>query len=161
MLLVHGGLELWVGKNTQSSCLGVVCVVCSLSPSPFVLDAFKRVYSNEDIEKKAIPFLWENFDREGWSIWRADYKYEDELKRIFMSANLIGGMFQRLEKLHKYAFGSVLIFGEDYKSSISGIWVLRGQQLAFDVSASPTCVFACLSFIIVCSCICYVYKGHP
>ena len=93
------------------------------------------MYSNEDIEAKAIPYLWENFDKEGWSFWRADYKYNDELKMGFMASNLIGGMFQRLEKLHKYAFASVLIFGEDYKLTISGIWLLRGHQLSFDVSS--------------------------
>ena len=108
-----------------------------LSPpmcSAFVLDAFKRVYSNEDIATKAIPFLWENFDKEGWSLWRADYKFNQELKMTFMASNLIGGMFQRLEKLHKYGFASVLIFGKDYNLTISGVWILRGQQLAFDVS---------------------------
>ena len=92
------------------------------------------MYSNEDIEQKAIPFLWENFDKEGWSLWRSDYKYNDELKRGFMASNLIGGTFQRLDKLHKYAFASVLIFGEDYKLTISGVWLMRGQKLAFDVS---------------------------
>ena len=110
--------------------------ILPFSHSPFVLDQFKRVYSNEDIEQKAIPFLWENFDKEGWSLWLADYKYNDELKMSFMAANLIGGMFQRLDKLHKYAFASVLIFGEDYKLTISGVWLLRGQQLAFDVSTN-------------------------
>ena len=133
---------------------GIICVLCyiyvcmytivihlslslslSLPPSfsSFVLDAFKRVYSNEDIEKKAIPYLWENFDKEGWSLWQADYKYNAELKMDFMAANLIGGMFQRLEKLHKYGFASVLVFGENYKLTISGVWILRGHQLAFDV----------------------------
>ena len=107
--------------------------------SPFIMDAFKRVYSNEDIETKAIPYLWENFDKEGWSLWRADYRYNNELKMSFMAANLIGGMFQRVEKLHKYGFGSVLVFGEDYKLSISGIWLFRGQQLAFNVSCVVQC----------------------
>ena len=122
------------------------CLLLSALPSfppiptsPFVMDAFKRVYSNEDIETKAIPYLWENFDKEGWSLWRANYKFNDELKMSFMAANLIGGMFQRVDKLHRYGFGSVLIFGEDYKLSISAIWLLRGHQLAFDVS----CVLQC------------------
>lgn len=109
----------------------------SLSPpllSSFVLDAFKRSYSNEDTATKAIPYLWENFDKEGWSWWRADYNYKEDLKRVFMASNLVSGMFQRLDKLRKYAFASVLIIGEDYKLSISGVWLLRGQELAFDVS---------------------------
>ena len=105
----------------------------SSTRSSFVLDQFKRVYSNEDIKTVAIPFFWENLDKEGWSLWRADYKYKDELKLSFMAANLIGGMFQRMEKLRKYAFGSVLIFGKNYDLTISGIWLMRGQELAFNV----------------------------
>jgi len=108
----------------------------ALPKSSFVLDAFKRVYSNEDTATKAIPYFWENFDSEGWSIWRADYNYNDDLKYVFMSSNLVSGMMQRLDKLRKYAFASVLILGKDNDNSISGIWVLRGQQLAFDVSCA-------------------------
>ena len=42
-------------------------------------------------------------------------------------------MFQRLEKFKKNAFASSMIFGENSDSSISGIWVWRGKQLAFDL----------------------------
>ncbi|XP_039584172.1 elongation factor 1-gamma 2-like [Passer montanus] len=51
-----------------------------------------------------------------------------------MSCNLITGMFQRLDKLRKNAFASVVLFGKDHDSSISGVWVMRGQELAFTVS---------------------------
>ena len=71
----------------------------------FDMDDFKRFYSNND-EDKSIPYFWEKFDKENYSIWRCDYKYNDELTMVFMSCNLIGGMFQRLEKLRKYAFAS-------------------------------------------------------
>lgn len=53
--------------------------------------------------------------------------------QVFMSCNLIGGMFQRLDKMRKAAFASACLFGEDNNSSISGIWVWRGQDLAFTV----------------------------
>ena len=99
-----------------------------------MLDSFKRVYSNEDTEKVAIPYFWDNFDKEGFSIWKADYKYPEELRRIFMTCNLVSGMFQRVEKLKKHAFGSVCVFGEDNNNSISGIWIWRGQELIFEVS---------------------------
>ena len=99
------------------------------------MDQFKRCYSNEDTVTKAIPFFWENFDPEGWSIWKCDYRYNDELKMIFMSSNLVSGMFQRLDKLRKTAFASMLIIGEDNNNEISGVWVMRGQELAFDVSS--------------------------
>ena len=53
-----------------------------------------------------------------------------------MTSNLVSGMLQRIEKLRKYAFASVLILGEDNNNSIEGVWVTRGQQLAFDVSTT-------------------------
>ena len=42
-------------------------------------------------------------------------------------------MFQRLDKLRKNAFASVILFGTNNSSSISGVWVFRGQELAFPV----------------------------
>ncbi|WP_411025362.1 glutathione binding-like protein, partial [Salmonella sp. s55004] len=63
--------------------------------SSFVLDNWKKVYSNEDTLTKAMPYFWENFDRENYSVWFSEYDYADELKKLFMAANLVGGMFQR------------------------------------------------------------------
>merc|ERR1711874_847311 len=90
-------------------------------------------YSNND-EDKSVPYFWEKFDKENFSIWRCDYKYNDELTMVFMSCNLMGGMFQRLEKLRKNAFASMALFGENNNSSISGVWVWRGHDLAFELS---------------------------
>merc|ERR1711971_1489345 len=88
------------------------------------------------VEKKPDPFEKMpkgTFDHENYSIWRGDYKYNDELTMVFMSCNLIGGMFQRLDKLNKNAFASVCLFGEDNDSTISGIWVFKGHELAFEL----------------------------
>jgi elongation factor 1-gamma len=100
----------------------------------FNMDNFKRVYSNEDTATKAIPFFWDNFDAENYSIWKGEYKYPEELTLAFMSCNLISGMYQRLEKLKKNAFASVILFGSDNNSTISGIWIWKGQDLAFTLS---------------------------
>ncbi|XP_063352700.1 elongation factor 1-gamma [Pelmatolapia mariae] len=105
-----------------------------LPKSAFVMDEFKRKYSNEDTLTVAIPHFWEHFDREGYSIWHSQYKYPEELTLTFKSCNLITGMFQRLDKLRKNAFASVILFGTNNDSSISGIWVFRGQELAFTLS---------------------------
>ncbi|XP_075597566.1 elongation factor 1-gamma [Balearica regulorum gibbericeps] len=43
-------------------------------------------------------------------------------------------MFQRLDKLRKNAFASVILFGTNNDSSISGVWLFRGQDLAFPLS---------------------------
>ncbi|KAJ0049847.1 hypothetical protein NL108_005151, partial [Boleophthalmus pectinirostris] len=102
-----------------------------LPKSTFILDEFKRKYSNENIEKVAIPYFWEHFDREGYSIWYCEYKFPQDLTLTFMSCNLIGGMLQRLDKLRKNAFASVLLFGTANNHAISGLWILRGQELAF------------------------------
>jgi elongation factor 1-gamma len=104
----------------------------------FVMDNFKRVYSNEDTLTKAIPYFWENFDPENYSIWYAEYKFPEDLAATFMSCNLINGMFQRLEKLNKNAFASVCLFGTDNNSTISGVWIWRGHELAFPLSPDWT-----------------------
>ncbi|XP_064157840.1 elongation factor 1-gamma-like isoform X20 [Anguilla rostrata] len=105
----------------------------SLPKSSFVLDEFKRTYSNEDTLKVALPYLWEKLDPNGWSLWYCEYKYPSELSRVFMSCNLITGMFQRLDRLRKHAFASVALLGADGDSSISGVWLLRGQRLPFEL----------------------------
>merc|ERR1712106_124259 len=105
----------------------------ALPKGTFDLEEWKRFYSNND-EEPSIAWFWEHFDHENYSIWQGDYKYKNELTMVFMSCNLIGGMFQRLEKLKKNAFASACLFGSDNDSSISGIWVFKGQELAFELS---------------------------
>ncbi|XDV37069.1 hypothetical protein PO909_006751 [Leuciscus waleckii] len=105
-----------------------------LPKTSFVMDEFKRKYSNEDTLTVALPYFWDHFDREGFSIWYAEYRFPEELTMAFMSCNLITGMFQRLDKLRKNAFASVILFGANNDSCISGIWVFRGQDLAFTLS---------------------------
>lgn len=102
--------------------------------SAFNMDEFKRTYSNEDTITVAIPYFWKNFDKENFSVWYCEYKFPEELTLTFMSCNLIAGMFQRLDKLRKNAFGSMCLFGTDNNSTISGVWFWRGQDLAFELS---------------------------
>uniref|UniRef100_A0A8W8I0T1 Elongation factor 1-gamma n=4 Tax=Magallana gigas TaxID=29159 RepID=A0A8W8I0T1_MAGGI len=106
----------------------------SFPKGTFNFDEFKREYSNKDTLTEALPYFWKNFDKENYSIWFCEYKYNDELAKIFMTSNLIRGMFQRLEKLNKNAFASMCIFGEDNKNTVSGVWVWKGHQLAFELS---------------------------
>ena len=94
------------------------------------MDEFKRVYSNKPAAE-AKQYFWDNFDKENYSIWYCEYLFPEELRLLFMSANLVGGMFQRLDRMRKHAFGVVGIFGENNKSTISGVWVWRSQELAF------------------------------
>ncbi|KAL9932542.1 hypothetical protein V8E36_008659 [Tilletia maclaganii] len=99
-----------------------------LPKSPFILDEWKRVYSNKDTRTEALPWFWQNFDAEGWSLWKFDFKYNEELTQIFMSANQIGGFFNRLEGSRKYVFGTAGVFGEANNSVISGVALCRGKD---------------------------------
>lgn len=101
--------------------------------STWDFDAFKRSYSNEDTLTKAIPHFWENFNPEQYSIWYCEYKFPEQLEKVFMTCNLVSGMYQRLDKLRKNAFASMLVFGQDNSNTICGIWVWRGQDLVFEV----------------------------
>ncbi|CAF0844024.1 unnamed protein product [Adineta ricciae] len=105
-------------------------------PKPsFSMDDFKRVYSNEDTATVAIPYFWKNFDNNHCSIWFCEYKYPEDLSQVFMTCNLISGFFQRLDKLRKHAFASMCVFGENNNNTITGIWVWRGHELAFELSS--------------------------
>jgi len=102
----------------------------NLPKSSFNLDEFKRTYSNKELSV-SLPYLWQNFDKENYSFWFCEYKYADELSQIFMSSNLIGGMYQRLEKLRKNSFASMCVWGENGNNTIAGVWFWRGQELVF------------------------------
>jgi len=103
----------------------------------FNMDEFKRTYSNKELSE-SLPYLWKNFDKENYSMWYCEYKYADELKQIFMTSNLIGGMYQRLEKLRKNAFASMCVWGEPNKNTIIGVWFWKGKELAFPLSTDWT-----------------------
>lgn len=102
----------------------------------FNLDEWKRVYSNEDTREKALPWFWEHYDPTEWSLWRVDYKYNDELTLTFMSNNLVGGFFNRLSGSTKYLFGSGIVYGENNNNGIIAVFLVRGDkhEPAFDVA---------------------------
>uniref|UniRef100_A0A2K5SI73 GST C-terminal domain-containing protein n=1 Tax=Cebus imitator TaxID=2715852 RepID=A0A2K5SI73_CEBIM len=60
-----------------------------LPKSTFVLDEFKRKYSNEDTLSVALPYFREHFDKDCWSLWHSEYHFPEELTQTFMSCNLI------------------------------------------------------------------------
>lgn len=108
----------------------------SLPPSKFVLDEAKRQYSNLDTPD-FLKWFYENFDKEGYSIYRFDYKYNDELTQVFMSSNLIGGFFTRLEASRKYVMGAGAVYGENNDSVIAGAVICRGQNAKDVLGVAP------------------------
>ena len=78
-----------------------------------------------------------SFDKEGFSVWRVDFKYNSELTQTFMSSNQIGGFFNRLEASRKYLFGSMGVLGATNDSVISGALILRGQEVKPVIDVAP------------------------
>jgi len=110
-------------------------VLDMLPPSKLNLDEWKRTYSNKETRTEALPWLFQNLDLEGYSLWFCEYKYNDELEQVFKTCNLLNGFFQRLEKLRKYGFGSMCIFGtEPGHLSISGVWLFRGKEVPAEMT---------------------------
>jgi len=91
-------------------------------------ETWKRVYSNEDNTRDACKWLWEHYDPANNSLWFAEYKYNDELGKTFMSLNLIGGFFQRLDSFRKKGFGTLILFGDNDKSAIAGVFLVSGSS---------------------------------
>jgi elongation factor 1-gamma len=108
-----------------------------LPPSSFNLEDWKRFYSNNDTKPDAMNYFWQHFDPQGYSLWKVDYKYNDELTKVFMTSNLVGGFFNRLEAARKYLFAVLLVLGVDNKNSISGIFAVRSTELPEEVTECP------------------------
>jgi len=107
-----------------------------LPQTSMILDDWKRKYSNEDTRTVALPWFWDNYKPEEYSLWKVDYKYNEELTLTFMSSNLIGGFHNRLEASRKHIFGAMSVYGEPSSSILSGAYIVRGQEYlpAFDVA---------------------------
>ncbi|KAK4138597.1 eEF1-gamma domain-containing protein [Trichocladium antarcticum] len=107
----------------------------ALPRASFPLDEWKRQYSNKETPD-ALKWFWENVPFTEYSIWKAVYRYNDELTMTFMSSNLIGGLNARLEASRKYLFGCASVYGTANDSIIEGAFVIRGDDFepVFDVA---------------------------
>ncbi|KAG5350742.1 hypothetical protein C0989_009442 [Termitomyces sp. Mn162] len=110
-----------------------------LPKSPFNLEDWKRQYSNRDTRGPggSLEWFYNNFDPQGFSLWRVDFKYNEELTQIFMSSNQIGGFFNRLEASRKYLFGSVGVLGVTNNCAVTGALILRGLDVRSVVEVAP------------------------
>jgi elongation factor 1-gamma len=100
-------------------------------PSTFVMDTWKKTYSNCETYEAAMKEFWETFDPEGWSIFRGDYMYNDDNSVLFMTSNLIAGFIQRTEEIRKWLFGTMTIRGTAGKGTmkITAYYLIRGDSI--------------------------------
>jgi len=102
------------------------------NPTTFVMDTWKKTYSNADDYHVAMDTFWSTFDSAGWSIFRGDYKYNEECKVLFMTSNLIAGFIQRTEEIRKWLFGTLTIRGTEGVEGgmkITSYFLIRGDSI--------------------------------
>lgn len=101
------------------------------NPSPFVMDTWKKTYSNCTDYHQAMDTFWSTFDSEGWTIFRGDYKYNNECRVLFMTSNLIAGFIQRTEEIRKWLFGTLTIRGVEGPGTmkITAYFLIRGDSI--------------------------------
>lgn len=105
-----------------------------MAPTNFVFDDWKKQFQNETADVY-VPWLWENYDPNGISIWRGTYNYNDENKLGWMTANLINGMYDRLEGCRKQLFGITTLMKNNPKNyiEIECMFIMRGTGLIFEI----------------------------
>jgi len=110
----------------------------ALPKSSFVLDDWKRTYSNKSWPE-AEKWLWENYDADGWCWYFCKYKHPTDFVKLFNANNLINGFLQRLDPLRKYGFGSLVVCGDAEKApwNIYGVWLFRGKEIPFEMIDCP------------------------
>jgi len=105
-------------------------IMDAANKSTFVMDTWKKTYSNAESYEAAMETFWQTFDPAGWSIWRGDYMYNEECKVLFMTGNLIGGFIQRTEEIRKWLFGTMTIRGEEGKfMKVTCYYLIRGDSI--------------------------------
>lgn len=111
-------------------------------PSPFVMDEWKRTYSNARDYEKCMETFWSMYDKDGWSIYRGDYKYNEENVKLFMTCNLIGGFIQRTEEIRKWLFGTMTIRGKEGEfMKVSCYYLIRGQDIQPLITANDDAAY--------------------
>jgi len=103
-------------------------------PGNFKMDDWKRTYSNNDFTAVSLPYFWQHFDKSAYTMWRCEYKFPTELTQVFMTMNLVTGMYQRLDRMRKHSFGVLGVFGVKNDNTIAGYFIWRGPELAFKLS---------------------------
>ena len=109
-----------------------------LPPSAFVMDEWKRTYSNSKADFRAVmPWFWEKLDKEGYSVWNQKYKFNADNKVDWMVSNTVGGFLQRCDEVRKYAFGMMAVLGDGAPYEIMGVWLIRGKSMGPMLEANP------------------------
>jgi len=112
----------------------------NLPPSRFNLEAWKTKYANTTPTRpEAINWFWENYDPEGWCLYFYHYKWPEECKIDFMTANKFGGFLQRAESvknLSKFTMTSQVTLKKDDLFQIWGVGYLEELKCHLNLEMS-------------------------
>jgi len=112
-------------------------VLDKTDPSPFVMDTWKKEYSNCVKYEDAMEWFWNNFDDKGYSLWLQKYKYNSELKVLFKACNMCGTFLQYNDSLRKWCFGTMWIVGDAQgEMEVYGLWLTRSTSIEHILEAN-------------------------
>jgi len=76
-----------------------------------------------------IDYFWKNLDVRANSVWIANYKYPEELKKpSYITGNLLGGVQQRAQPFNKTTFGVLLMTGTEQQQFLTCVWVFENAK---------------------------------
>lgn len=108
------------------------------------IDDWKRQYSNppggRNDNYSAMPWFWENYNPEEYSLYLQDFKYQEENKVDFMTNNKAKGFCQRSDGIRKVAFGVMQILDSSESKGyycLKGVWLFQGTSDEAMVIANP------------------------
>ncbi|KAG6809684.1 hypothetical protein H0H92_015159, partial [Tricholoma furcatifolium] len=114
--------------------------VAGHSTSTFDLDDWKTQYANNAarVPGGSIEWFYKHFDKDRFSIWRFDYKYNEKFLRMFMACNQIAEFHGCLDASRKDLFASTGVLGTEANSDflITGVIIVRGVEVQPVVKAA-------------------------
>lgn len=115
-----------------------------LAPCDFDIYNYKTYLINEPDRKgvgmaKTREMMKSPGFNDGFSFWWVKYeRYGDEGTIQYKFSNLLGGFMQRTDaRLSKFAFGRMLMLGEEPNLNIEGVWMYRGQEIPAMMNDNP------------------------
>ncbi|KAM3129064.1 hypothetical protein pb186bvf_018842 [Paramecium bursaria] len=110
-----------------------------LPKSKFDIDAWKTQFLASNNQKEEFIWFWDNFDKNGWSIWEFQYKKtENEGKLLITTKNMVKGFLQRINQhFRQYCFAIFGVYGDEPDLNIRGAWIWRGREIPQYLKDNP------------------------
>lgn len=116
----------------------------NLGKTHFELEEWKHIYSEDKIV--ALPFFFERYDLEPWSIWCFKCQVEQkQTENPLVVDDLFNSFLKGLEPIRHDSFGFIGLLGEEPQLIISGVLITRGSELPLAILENPDCTYKVLN----------------